>query len=243
MADRKVFSEQEVTAVVRRAVELQERAGKESYTPGVTSDELSRIAAELGIEAKYLQQAINEGSTAESKKGALNLTEEFERVVDTELAPEDYDVLLKYLKPTGNHSSFNQVGRTLSGSTWTGCSMARFEVTSKKGRTRINVKSNSIFAWLVSLHPATIGSFITLAALGSRGHIWLALGIVVLVLSIAWMAFQGLSKMGHRAAKKLTDRLAESVAETGDEAAPLPNQPALATMEPEIETPPVHLKS
>jgi hypothetical protein len=211
--DRRVFSEQEVTAVVRRAVELQESASKESYQPGVTPDELTRIAGELGIEPKYLQQAIAEANSLESKKGPLNLTEEFERVVDTELSPDDYDVLLKYLKPTHRHT-IAQVGKTLSGRTWTGCSFANVEVTAKKGRTRVNVKSNPLFAWLVTLHPATIATFIILGAMGDAGLLWPAIGICSIIWLIAGFAFKTLLAKGHKAAKRLTDNLANAVAET-----------------------------
>ncbi len=217
MSERKVFSEQEVSAVVRRAVELQETAGKESYTPGVTPDELARIAGELGIEPKFLQQAIDEANSTESKRGPLHLTEEFERVVDVELAPEDYDVLLRYLKPAGNRGGFTQIGKTLSGTTWTGCSMAHVEVTSKRGRTRINVKSNALFAWLVSLHPATLASFGLLGGLGSTGRIWLALAIVSAIWAVAIIAFKSLLEAGHRSARRLTDNLARSVSDSGED--------------------------
>jgi hypothetical protein len=214
--ERKVFSEQEVTAVVRRAVELQESAGKESYTPGVTAAELERVAKELGIEAKYLQQAISEANNSESKRGTLNLTAEFERVVDTELKPEDFDVLLRYLKPTGNQGGpgFTQVGRTLTGRTWTGSSFANFIVTAKGGRTRINLKSNALFAWLVTIHPATIASLVTLPALASKGHPWMALAIVCPIIAAAGLAFRAVLNRGHKSAKELTDKLAEAVAET-----------------------------
>ncbi|HTQ11496.1 MAG TPA: hypothetical protein VMI31_15635 [Fimbriimonadaceae bacterium] len=224
-SERKVFSEQEVTALVKRAVELQENAGKESYTPGVTPEELSRIAGELGIEPRFLQQAIDEATSTKPAPPGFHLTEEFERVVDTELSPEDYDVLLRHLRPVGNHRGFTQVGRTLSGQTWTGCSMANVEITSKKGRTRVRTKSNGWFAWLVSLHPATIASFVLLASLGSEGQIWMALGLTLLIMSVAFLAFRELVKIGHRATERLTNTLAGAVAET----APDHTLPATAT--------------
>lgn len=199
--------------MVRRAIELQEQASQESYTPGVTDTELQRIAGELGIDPKYLELAINEANTTESKKGPMHLTEEFEKVVDFELAPEDYDVLLAHLRPVNNRGSIQQVGRTLSGQTWTGCSMARVEVTSKKGRTRINVKSNALFAWLTTIHPATMASILLLGIMGERGHIWMALAIVAAVWLVASIAFSALLKNGHKAARRLTEKLAESVAE------------------------------
>ena len=60
--ERKVFSEQEVAAVVRRAVELQEQAGQESYTPGVTSEELAH--AKAALEAQLVFEADNQATLA-----------------------------------------------------------------------------------------------------------------------------------------------------------------------------------
>jgi hypothetical protein len=238
-SDRKVFSEQEVSAVVRRAVELQEGAGKETYTPGVTPEELQKIAAELGIEPKYLQQAINEAVNSETKHGPLNLTEEFERVVDTELAPEDYDVLLKHLHSIGHRHPISQVGRTLTGRTWTGRSFATVEVTSKRGRTRVKVRSNPFFAFLVSIYPAFIATMMLLGPLASGGHIWLALGLIAAVFLLMGMCFKGLVNVGHNAAKKLADKLAESIVDAGQ----VSNLQNLANQAPAVVEEPQQLKA
>ncbi|HWA84436.1 MAG TPA: hypothetical protein VG820_13425 [Fimbriimonadaceae bacterium] len=212
--ERKVFSEQEVTAVVRRAVELQEQAGHEAYTPGVTAEELQRIAGDLGIDAHYLQQAIDEAASAdEARRKPFNFVEEYERVVDAEIPPEDYDVLLKHMPSFGHRHPITQVGRTLTGRTWIGCSIANVEVTSKRGRTRVRVRSNPLFAFLVTLYPAFIATLIALGPLAESGHLWIALSLIVMAVSLAGLCFRSLTKRGHRAAKKLADRLAESVLE------------------------------
>ena len=58
-----------------------------------------------------------------------------------------------------------------------------------------------------------MASIFLLAGLGASGHIWLAMGIVALIAAIATIAFQTLVKKGHQSAKKLTEKLAESVSE------------------------------
>ncbi|HVT12974.1 MAG TPA: hypothetical protein VHE55_11980 [Fimbriimonadaceae bacterium] len=217
--ERKVFSEQEVAAVVRRAVELQEQAGHEAYMPGVTTEELQRIAGDLGIDPKYLQQAVDEAASAdEARRKPFSFAEEYERVVDAEISPDDYDVLLKHIPSFGSRHPITQVGRTLTGRTWTGCSIANVEVTSKRGRTRIRVRSNSLFAFLVTIYPAFIASLVSLGPLTESGHLWIALAFIVLAVSVAALGFRSLTKRGHRASKKLADRLAESVLEDADDA-------------------------
>lgn len=212
-------------------MELQEQAGKESYTPGVTPDELKKIALDLGIDVNYLQQAIDEANSTETRRGPFSLTEEFERVVDYELPPEDFDVILHHLKPFGRRHPIAQVGRTLTGRTWTGTSFANVEVTSKRGRTRVKVKSNPLFAFLVTLYPAFVASTMLLGPLGESGHLLVALGLIAVVLVLAGLCFTGLVRSGHKSAKKLTDRLAQAVAENAEETQVAP--PAATSVAPE----------
>ena len=61
MPGEQLFSEAEVTEIVKRAVELQESGRQaQEYVPGVTRSELARIAGEIGIEVAFLEQAIRE---------------------------------------------------------------------------------------------------------------------------------------------------------------------------------------
>lgn len=212
--ERKVFSEREVAAVVRRAVELQEAASAETYQPGVTAAELERVAQELGIDPAHLQRAIKEAEGAQDRSGLLHLTQEFDRVVDAQLEPEEFDVLLQHLKPSG-HRGFQQLGRSVSGQTWTGCSLASFEVRSAKGRTRIKVRSNPFFAWMVSIHPVLFASFVLLPVLGNTGRLGLALTILIPLWILTGFVFKALVEAGHRASRRLVENLVGDVAEHG----------------------------
>lgn len=212
--ERKVFSEQEVAAVVRRAVELQEAAGAETYQPGVTVAELERVAQELGIDPVHLQRAISETGSVLDRSGLFHLTEEFDRVVDAQLEPDEYDVLLQHLKPTG-HRGFQQLGRSVSGQTWTGCSFASFEVRSAQGRTRIKVRSNPFFAWMVSIHPVLFASFVLLPVLGNTGRLGLALAILIPLWIVTGLVFRALVHSGHRASRRLIDNIVGDVTEHG----------------------------
>ena len=66
MPDERVFSEQEVSQILRRAVQISEEDSSQAYVPGITQSELERIAAEVGVDAEALSRAILE---AGQKKG------------------------------------------------------------------------------------------------------------------------------------------------------------------------------
>lgn len=216
---RQLFSEQEVGALVRRAVELQE-ASQTDYQPGVTLDELSRIASEIGVDPKYLTQAIAETGKIDVKRSAFNLTEEFERVVESELSPEDFDIILKCAKSvnTRRGGGLLQVGRTLSGRVWTGSSFANLDVSSRNGRTKVDVKSNPLFAYLVTFHPAIFASAVT-AGVMSHSQPLLGAGIAVGLLGAATIAFRFLVRKGHKAAKELTEKIVKTIEDNAEEKA------------------------
>ena len=93
MAHERVFSEQEVGQIIRRAVEITEEGSAQAYTPGVTRSELEKIATEVGVSSEALERAIEEARQHTGKRWPLRLTEEFERVVDGELDPSEFDLL------------------------------------------------------------------------------------------------------------------------------------------------------
>ena len=91
---KEVFSEQEASQILQRAVQLHESQGQaDPYTPGITREELDRIAQEVGVSTEFLAQAIKESQSSSHKTGPLRLTEEFEHVIDGELDPNNFDVI------------------------------------------------------------------------------------------------------------------------------------------------------
>lgn len=216
MPEKRVFSEQQVSQILRRAVELTDAGVSPGYTPGITEAELERIAAEVGVAPTALRQALLETGIESSKKGPLNLTEEFERVVEGELDPDKFDIIAEGVKPMSNAGQphMTQVGRTMQLSAWTGVGQARVSVTSRNGRTKLQVKSNALFQGLMTLHPTFIASLITVASLSERGMAWLGAAIGIGVMAIGGILFAKLTKFGHRKAEKLADTLRDRIAET-----------------------------
>lgn len=216
MAGKRIFSEQEAAEVMQRAVRLQETSGRDQYTPGVTADELRRIAEEAGISPEFIEKAIA-GVDVEEKStiGPFSLTEEFERVVEGEMNPEDYDKILKLVKP--NHQrGISQVGRTLTGIGTTGLHMVHLNVESRNGRTKVRVKYSPFSAYFIGLHGPLVGSIIAIAGAAENGNIWVGVAIAAGLLALGSVAFNWLVKSGRKAAKKLTGKIVEAIEEEVD---------------------------
>lgn len=230
---KKVFSEQEAAQIVQRAVHLQESASEgRGYVPGITYDELRRIAEEAGIDSRFLDQAMREGNAPVSQRGLLHFTETFERVIEGELAPEDFDVVMEHLHTGGRNSQVTQIGRMLKGNTYTGWGMASIAVASRNGRTRLSVKSNALMAFFVSLYPTIIGSVIAAGAMGERGLVVQGLGVAAGLLTVGAIGFRAMLRMNHRAARALSDKLEQKIAdETADQRERLAQSPPTVSEE------------
>jgi hypothetical protein len=216
-ANKRVFSEQETSQILQRAAKLQEASTVGDYTPGVTRDELERIAAEAGIDPKYVSKALDDINTEEPKKGWLNLSEEYERVIEGEVDPDDYDEIFRDLRSSNNRMGFQQIGRSAMMQTFYKGAMCQVEVTSRHGRTRVRVKSIPLAAYFFSLHPALILGIITWANLGTKGYMLLGTLIFMAMMILGIAGFAGFVKKGHKSAAKLIDVLESRVEEYADQ--------------------------
>ncbi len=214
----KVFSEQEVAALMKRAVELQEANlhAQKDYRPGVTRDELVRAAREIGVDPSFLEQAIREKLQGTASAGSPLFQEE-QRVVDGEIDPNDFDLVLKALNPVSTRRHpVAQVGRTLSARAMTGSGMAKVEVTSRGGRTRINVKPIPALEIIGTFYPAFVVSMIAGSNLahGSPGIATAVAGAAFGLAAILCRTWLGRSR---QAAVRLADRIQGVVADQLEE--------------------------
>lgn len=210
MDEKRLFSEKEAAELVQRAVELQENdsEGGLSYTPGVTWQELQNIAREAGLDPRYLQKALEAPDEPEKKPGFLGFTQEQVSIHDGEIDPEDFDLIFEDVKPTtGQNAMMSQLGRRAAMNTMTGLAQTNVEVTSRRGRTRLKVRSNSLVAFFITLYPSLIGGIIGMAA-SFENKLWL-LGLVIIAaaLGLGWFLFRLFVKKGHKSAEELADKL------------------------------------
>ncbi len=210
---RRVYSEGEAADLLKRAAELQEQSGQDTYQPGVTWEDLVQIAKDAGIDPAYLERATTSAPAAKERhKGLLNYS--VERVVDGELPLEKFDVILEAARPMNSSKTQPaQVGKTLRSQTWMGWNAGQIEVSSKKGRTRIKVGTNAGLPYLMAVHGPFIAAIVTLANLSERGMAPLGLAIAGGLLLVAGFFFQLIMRKSREQADQLVDRIAETVAE------------------------------
>lgn len=217
---QEVFSEQQVTEIIRRAVMIQEggtQQGKD-YTPGITREELERIAREVGVSVDALRQAI-EDSKSPTKRRLFGAPEEFERVIDGELDPNDFDVVAALLRSSNAaRAPVTQVGRSIGGQAWVAPTLTSVDVTSRNGRTKVKVKPTIFGPFMLGAYPCILGAIISGVTLGERGFVTAAIGAAVAFVVAGITAFIALQKKsGENAeafADKLRDRIADHLRET-----------------------------
>jgi hypothetical protein len=208
----RVYSEQEASEILQKAAKLQEaQIVGPDYTPGVTLDELRRIAEEAGIDPKVLDQALADGSQPIEK---AKWPFEIERVLDGELAPDDFDLIQTAI------GAGTQVGRTLNATVWTGTGMTSVMVSSRNGRTRLSMKANPFFSLFFVLYPLLVITFATTAIGSGNRSPFCFIPLLWLVALFLGMVLTPLSLKRHRrkAEEKMVDlelKVAETLAETG----------------------------
>lgn len=189
--EKRYFTEKEAARFVQLAAKLQEHAAEKGaeYSPGVSLDELRRVAAEAGIDPKFLDEAIASQSRTTEKRVPWSVVE---KVVDGALDPNDYDVVREALGHGMRRSALRQVGRSLEGRTLEGGVAHDVRVTSRGGRTRVSVKPSLFPTFIFTIYPAVMLAFIgsAIASDAGFGAAW-ALGAVVGILGVvmfAWLA-------------------------------------------------------
>lgn len=211
---KEVFSEQEASQILQRAVQLHESQGQaDPYTPGITREELDRIAQEVGVSTEFLAQAIKESQSSSHKTGPLRLTEEFEHVIDGELDPKNFDVIAEVAGGGMGQRGLRQIGRSVEGMVGTGPTLSKLNVSSRHGRTKIHVNSTPFGAIMLGLYPCFIAGLMSSIGLAGSGHgsaaIATGLGFTVLGSGL----FTVLLRKGHQAAQRLVEKVRSRVEE------------------------------
>lgn len=208
MADgQEFFSEQEATDLVLAAAKLQEAAPEGGgYAPGIRLEELKRMARELGVEEKYLMEALKgRGSyspvgAGKEKRGFLGAewNREYEAVLDGELPPEHFDIVAEELSGTGGATEgtaavTNTIGRMIQGTVARGMGHGKLTVAGRNGRTRVRLSSDATMPILAGILPLTLLGMMAGLLLSDKGVVpalagWgIFLAISLLGFFVTWM--------------------------------------------------------
>jgi hypothetical protein len=216
-SERRVFSEQEVGEIVQRAAELQERSSERGYTPGVTREQLERVAHEVGVEPEFLERAIGERLAPPRQSGFLR---EEERVVRGELDPQNFDLVLSQVRARrSRRHPATQIGRTLQAQIWTGAGLANLEVTSRNERTRIRVKPFPVVEILGTLYPAFLATLLGGAGLAAAGDPIASALLAATAFTAGALGFRSWIRASNRRAARTAEKLEGVVASELERAA------------------------
>ena len=228
MSDQnRMFNEKEAAEIVVKAARLQEQATDAQYSPGMSYDELRRMAIDVGVDEEFLRKALLDAPETHETKGltffGAPLSVEFERVIDGELAPENFDVASEafYRRSWQDQRSRHlavpsQVGRTLQGQVHAGTAFGQLRVTSRNGRTRIWARNTMFVPFMTTMYPALFLSFfLTLFTLASERHPnpLFTMPIVAAALLVGSLLFRHLLLAGANKMRSMVDEAASAVAE------------------------------
>jgi uncharacterized protein (DUF2267 family) len=211
---REIYSEAEVGKIMRRAVELQETTENQQYTPGVTREELERIAGEMGISVFALEKALAEVQKQEPEKRSwFTLKTEIEKVIDGELDPNDFDLVSAQLPQGNSQMQPAQVGRTLTARVQAGLGTAQVTVTSRGGRTKVKVDSFPVMPLVFGFQSAMFASIFG-PLLISKGLFGAGVTVLAGLVGLSSWFLTGGMKSARRSAENLADKLTGAVLET-----------------------------
>lgn len=221
---KRIFSEQEASEILQRAAKLQEedRESDPAYTPGITAEELERIAHEAGIDPNFLRRALDKVEPVESTKRRVQLEQVNERVVEGEIEPENFDLVIEDVKAVqrqhkgGNQSGIQQIGRRIFGNVMCGPAIGKMNITSRNGRTRIEVRTGPFMPLFMTLYPAFLLSAFSIAIGATEGAPAIGIAIALLLSGGSIALARQLLRRGHEAGEKLADDLSAKAQEAVD---------------------------
>jgi hypothetical protein len=248
MANESLFTESEIADLVRRAAELQEQGSKEGYVPGVTRDELVRMAQEAGIDPAFMLKAIEEKRNppagAPAPKGKFQWKTEVERVLPVEVSPDNYDIITDQVKVVPSMTSQNGMtsggltilGRTIQGAISTAWDNPAFKITSRGGRTSLKVSStlSSACIGILAILPLMVSAVLA----KEQGAIP---GIVMALASVlgGWFTARFFASKAVQEASVVADKLEEGIMRAARETEALRERldaPPSATSEENLES-------
>lgn len=244
---QKRYSEKEVARLLRRAAELQrELPGGRDPDEGFTLAELEDVAAEAGIDPRYLRRAAAEleaagAPTLWSKVLGAPPAFAVERTVPGELPPAAFEHLIPVISSaTLGQGTASSVGKTLTWSSRsdTNTSSQQVLISSRNGETLVRIEERLgglAGAWFGGLMGG-VGGGIGIGAGGALGgaldSVALAVAFPLTVIAGSYAAaraiFSAQVRKRRRRMQELLDRIVERVEErVGAEAAErvLPESP------------------
>ncbi|MBS1706342.1 MAG: hypothetical protein JST40_10735 [Armatimonadetes bacterium] len=214
-----IFSEEQVTQIVKRAVQLQEQHQAANYQPGVTPDELKRIASELGVDPQYLELAIREklNSSSGNGSGLLKWKNQTERVVDGEISTDDFGEVIRNFGHAMRNSPPTLIGRTLTCRTFAGLNLADVTVTARNGRTKVEVNTVPFLNLIFGLQAGIMGTAIGSSLIAEKGLVGAGVAVLAAGAAAVFGLVVGGTIWGHKKGEALANKIQQDAQALVDE--------------------------
>lgn len=223
MEHQRTYSEQQVKDILMKAVDLQQQGALAGTADanGLSRDQLVKMATELGIDPKYVDAAIDQVRVSQGQdKGVrflgIPLSHTHEAVVDGELDPERFDVVMPELGTPNMNSNFSgssQVGRSLTARVSKGFAFGPITVVSRDGKTKVTGKHSAFVGFMAGMYPAIILSFVLGAGMIAKGHLVGGLVAILGILGTGLGLFTLMARKADQAMKEVVSRVAAVVAD------------------------------
>lgn len=211
-APPRLYGEQEIGRILKRATELQHREPTAPAAGGMTLSELEEIAAEAGIDPRYLRRAASE------IEGGIGDPSVWRRVVgddlvvmreielEGEVSDEGFERIVAAIQTKSReHGQPSLLGRTLTwrAETANKTRTVQIVVTSRDGRTRIRLEEN-----LVQTAVGLFAGFGTGRGAGVGVGVGVPIGMNVLgSVLFAWAAPLGVTALTYIGCREVYRRM------------------------------------
>ncbi len=249
MAKKRLYTEKDFSAIMRRAAELQRTEGADD-SPGLSLQELEQIADDVGIDAGFVRRAAFELDEGEPEKGDLLLGGptriDVERIIDGHMSDASWeDALGEIRRAFAAEGEIRQEGRSRD---WIHRDQmgARIHVSLSpaEDQTRIRITYGMTeWMWLHFIFLSIgIGGIAVSYALLNLGILWetgVALLIMVAFYMVGWISFRFFTRKQDRKVRSLMGRLDDLLSEPESAAA----EPAASAVDRTADQAKQHLLS
>lgn len=223
---RRLYGDKDISRILKRATEMQEAEGPTEAT-GLSLEEIQQIAAEVGVDPKFIQAAVAEldqGTSSDKDFHLLGSPVSFslEHVVEGEITDVQWEEMVEEIRQSFKLvGGSGKVGRSFE---WTHDSrnqQTQVTVASRGGQTKIRVFSRFPRIAILTFVPAMVVSLQAGALLG--GSMGMTFGLPVIGLMLSFIAatflamrfaFSRIVQKKERKAHQLLGRLEQIVAES-----------------------------
>ena len=230
MSDRRerLYGDQEISRILKRAAELQEEAGPtEGY--GLSLDELQQVAAEAGLDPANVARAVAEleaGHAGEASfhwLGAPSSLRLERRVRGTLTEAARDDVIAEIRRTFEAAGTFSEVGRTLEWTHQGTDEQVQVTVTSRGEQTAFHIFWEYPRTKRLAFAPAMLAAlFVAVNLIIPLSSAGLGMGLVVVLLTSLLAAVFMAARLGFSRAVQKRERKAWSLLDRLEQIIPAP---------------------